>query len=119
MRSLDVSLGLYIMQALWLAFARSAWQFYAVLPLYFLKLLRDSVDKTNLQQAGMDAGFGNGEMAALTNNLSTIVQALGPMPWAWVYGIGVSRGQPGLFYLLVAGLSAVRLGLLHKVSSMD
>ena len=55
MRSLDVSLGLYIIQALWLAFARSAWQFYAVLPLYLLKLLRDSVDKTNIQQAGMDA----------------------------------------------------------------
>ena len=118
MRSLDVSLGLYIVQALWLAFARSAWHFYAVLPLYLLKLLRDSVDKTNLQQAGMEAGFGNGEIAALSNNLFTIVQALGPMPWAWVYSIGVSHGQPGMFYLLVAGLSTLRLGLLHKVHNM-
>ena len=41
------------------------------------------------------------------------------MPWAWIYGIGVSRGQPGMFYLLVAALSTVRLGLLHAVHNME
>ena len=97
-RALDVSLVCYIAQALWLAFARSEWQFYATLPLYTLKLLRDSVQKTTVQQAGQRAGFGNGELSALLYNLNTIIEVVSPPLWSWIYAAGVNRaGMPGAF----------------------
>ena len=46
---------------MWLSFATSPWQFYASLPCYILKLLRDTVQAAAVQTAGQEAGFGNGE----------------------------------------------------------
>jgi DHA1 family tetracycline resistance protein-like MFS transporter len=117
-RALDVSLVCYIAQALWLALASSEWQFYATLPLYSLKLLRDSVQKTTVQQAGQRAGFGNGELSALLYNLNTIMEVLSPPPWSWVYAAGVNRGGPGLFYVVIAGMTAVKLALVHAVGQV-
>ena len=78
-----------------------------------LKLLRDSVMKATVQQAGQAVGFGNGELAALLYNLDTIFQVLSPVPWSMVYALGVGRGQPGLFYAVIALLTGVKLWLLR------
>ena len=78
-----------------------------------LKLLRDSVMKATVQQAGQAVGFGNGELAALLYNLDTIFQVLSPVPWSMVYALGVGRGQPGLFYAVIALLTGVKIWLLR------
>ena len=57
-------------------------------------------------------------MAALLYNLNTIVQVASPPPWSWVYAWGVNRaGMPGLFYLVIAGMTAAMLALVHVASS--
>jgi DHA1 family tetracycline resistance protein-like MFS transporter len=115
-RALDVALLNYIAQALWLSSASKPWHFYAALPCYLLKLLRDTVQVAAVQTAGQEAGFGNGEITGMIYNAQTVVGVLAPMPWAWVYGLGMAYGRTGLFYLVIAGFTTAKLLLSHTVS---
>ena len=98
-RALDVALLNYIAQALWLSSASKPRHFYIALPCYLLKLLRDTVQVAAVQTAGREAGFGNGEITGMVYNAQTVVGVLAPMPWAWVYGLGMAHGRPGMFYV--------------------
>ena len=57
-------------------------------------------------------------LTALLYNLNTIMEVVSPPPWSWIYAWGVNRaGMPGLFYLLIAAMTAAKLALVHAVGS--
>ena len=68
-------------------------------------------------QVGQAAGFGNGELSALLYNVQTLMEAVCPLIWSRVYAMGVSAGQPGAFYFVIAALTTLRMGLFRAVAA--
>jgi hypothetical protein len=110
--SMLLAWGVYAMQTAFLGTATAAWQFYLVLPSFFLNILRSQALQTALvHEASSTAGFGQGELRGMMSNLSTVTSVISPLLWSNLYALGVRRGRGALFYHVVTACTLGQLGL--------
>ena len=109
--AISLSLMLYAAQTGFLAQSRHAWQFYLVLPSFVLNILRSQSLKTALVREASHAGFGQGELQGMLQNLTTVTSVLSPLLWSNLYAFGVRNGSDGLFYWAVTAMTLAQVGM--------
>ena len=91
--------------------ARKGRDFFMVQPAGLFMMANYTAMSALTMVEGTAAGLAQGELQGAIASLQTVCQMFAPKFWSWVYEIGSKRGQPGLFYFGLAGMSMLKIVL--------